>query len=273
MATEAQIIERVRLELGDLTEPFRVSIRGTGGQDDFDIPARNILPQTLKVFQIHGDDSITDYVLDVDYTVDSKNGIITFTEAPYEDARILIEGNSFGIFSDAELSHFVHDAIAQHLKDRNVEKRYRDGRGFIKYDRMPMELEDLPPEENILVSLLATVEALWALATDASLDIDVQTAEGTSLPRGQRWRQLTAQIDLLTEKYKDLSLMMGVGLFAPEVLTMRRVSRTTGRLVPIFQAKEYDETGPPIRKTPPAHTRDSDPDGPHSPWFSGGWGY
>jgi hypothetical protein len=68
-------------------------------------------------------------------------------------------------------------------------------------------------------------------------------------------------------------MAMGVGLKAPEVMDMRRVSRTTGRLVPIFEDREYDEHGPPIRKLPPRGNRDEDPDGPASPFWSGGWGY
>lgn len=274
MATEAEIIKRVRLELGDLSEPFRASMRGTGNKDDWDLPARNILVDTVSVFRVDPDtNTITNLVADVDYMLDPVNGLLTFATPPAEDALLIAEGNSYGIFSDEEIAHFVHEAAGQHLRGRTVNRRYRDGRGFIKYDRSPMTLEHLPDEENLLVAILATVEALWALATDASLDIDVQTAEGTSLPRGQRWRQLISQIDLLTNKYQDLSLMMGVGLFAPETRDLRRVSRTTGRLVPIFQSREYDETGHPTRKTPPINTTDSDPDGPHSPWFSGGWGF
>lgn len=273
MATEAEISRRVRLELGDIPEHFRFSARGNGEQNDFDLPARNILINSVTAFRVNEDNSITNYALGVHFTLDPHNGVITFSPAPEEDARIIVEGDSYGIFSDEDLHHFIADATAQHLKGRVVENRYRNGRGFITYDRRAMELEDLPAEESLLVSLLATIEALWALSTDASLDIDVQTAEGTSLPRGQRWRQITAQIDILTEKYKETSMMLGVGLHAPEVLTMRRVSRTTGRLVPIFKTREYDEVGPPIRKIPPRGDRDEDPDGPLSPAYGGTWGH
>jgi hypothetical protein len=38
VATEAEIITRVRLELGDQPEPFRQTYRGTGTQDEFDLP-------------------------------------------------------------------------------------------------------------------------------------------------------------------------------------------------------------------------------------------
>lgn len=271
MATTASLIERVRLTLGDQLESFRDSFRGTGSKDDYNLPARNIT--SVTVFTVGGDDSIINLVENTDYTVDYTEGIIEFTTPPDVDVLYVVEGQANGIFTDAEIEQFIETALGQHLKDRTVQVRYRDGQGFIRYDRASMGIEDLPVEEEALVAMLATIEALWALSTDASTDIDVSTAEGTHIPRSQRWRQLISQIDILTQRYKELSLLMGVGLHAPEVLNMRRVSRTTGRLVPVFQEREYDEHGPPIRKLPPRSDRDVDQDGPANPYWSGGWGY
>lgn len=271
MATLETLRNHVRLELGDIAEHFRESFRGTGEKDDWDLPARNV--DTVTVYQVDNNDALIPFVENTDFTVDRGKGVITFSDPPEEDALLVVEGTNFGIFNNDEVDHFISAAAGQHLFGRTVERRYRDGHGFIRYDNEPMDLEDLPKEEEILVTLLTTIEALWALSTDASLDIDVRTAESTDVPRGQRYRQLTAQIDLLTDKYKDISLMLGVGLYAPEVMDMRRVSRTTGRLVPIFRPREYDETGEPQRKLPDRSTRDLDRDGPRNPFWSGGWGY
>jgi hypothetical protein len=271
MATEASLISDVRLELGDSLETFRDSFRGTGDKDDYTLPAKNVNSATVQT--VTGDGAVVVLTEGVDYTLDKQQGIITFTTPPEVDALYIVEGTANGIFTDEEISHFLDAALAQHLHGRVVQKRYRDGHGFIKYDRVPMTIETLPSEENVLVTLLATLEALWALSTDASLDIDVSTAEGTHIPRSQRWRQLISQIDILSDKYDTLSMMMGVGLKAPEVMDLRRVSRSTGRLVPIFLPREFDETGPPIRKVPPRTSRDEDADGPETPFWSGGWGY
>jgi hypothetical protein len=272
MADMASLVSAVRLELGDQLESFRESFRGTGTKTDFNLPARNIAG-ALRVFVVTGDDDTIDLVEDTDYTVNRVEGIIYFTEPLEKDTLCVVEGEANGIFTDAEIEHFVETGLGLHLKGRTVQSRYRDGYGFIRYTRQQMEMEDLPREEEVLVALMASIEALWALSTDAATDIDVVTSEGTHIPRGQRWRQLIAQIDILTDKYRDISGMLGVGLYAPEVLTLRRVSKTTGRLVPIFTPREFDETGPPIRRVPPRGNRDEDPDGPETPFWSGGWGY
>ena len=271
MATMASLRSSVRLELGDNLETFRDSFRGTGEKNDYDLPANNIT--TISVFEVLAVGGTNDLVENADYTVDRDKGLITFAVPPATDALMVVEGTANGIFKDTEIDHFIEAAASQHLKSRTVQSRYRNGNGFIQYDRRQMELEDLPKEEEILVTLLATIEALWALSTDASTDIDVTTSEGTHIPRGQRWRQLISQIDILTDKYKEISLMMGVGLHAPEVMNVRRVSRTTGRLVPVFQEREYDEHAPPVRKVTPRTNRDNDPDGPESPYWAGGWGF
>ena len=271
MASIASIRSSVRTELGDLPENFRDSFRGTGEQDDWNLPANNIL--TVTVFEVLENGGIEMYAEPADYTVDKAKGVVTFNSPPQQDVKIVVEGTAAGIFSDVEIDHFIDNAVALHLTGRSKQIRYRDGHGFIKYDQTSMTLEDLPPAEDILVSLLATVEALWALSTDAATDIDVTTSEGTHIPRGQRWRQLISQIDILEDRYKTLSNALGVGLYAAETLDIRRVSKTTGRLVPLFQSREYDETGEPLRKIPVRSRRDSDPDGPPTPYWPGGWGF
>lgn len=268
MATEASMIQSVRNELGDFLESFRDTFRGTGNKDDWNLPANNV-SELSSVYTLGSSDQIIPFNPAVDYTLNAREGIITFTTPPGVDQLVVVEGKANGILTDEEIEGFLYAAASQHLKDRTTEKRYRDGHGFIRYEREPMTMTDLPSHEVILVTLLATIEALWALSTDASKDIDVQTSEGTTVPRGQRWRQITAQIDILQQKYEKLSLAMGVGLFAPEVMTQTRVSRTTGRLIPRFTPREYDESGPPTRRLPPRNNRDEDQDGPPSPFWSG----
>jgi hypothetical protein len=135
-----------------------------------------------------------------------------------------------------------------------------------------MDLSNLPDVEGTLVALRATIDALWALATDASTDIDIASADGTSVPRSQRFTQLREQIDGMTARYNQLCAMLNVGLNSIEMSKIRRVSRTTNRLVPIFEDREYDDYDYPRRQLPPINARDEDESNLQSPIFGGMWG-
>lgn len=272
MATMDEIIARVRLEIDDTPQPFMTVIRGDGSRTDFELDSKDIIDTSVDVYIQNTDDTRTP-VDPSSYVLDLASGNIYFNTPPAPDSMVVFKGSSYGLFSDTELTQFVNDAITQHTADKIVQTRYRDSHGFIQYDKRPMTLDLLPPGQDHLVALWAAIQALWALSTSASFDINVSVPEGTSIPRGQRFQQIIAQIDNLENRYKEVSLMMGVGLFAPEVFKQRRVSRQTGRLIPVWVDREYDDYGRPIRVVPPVTERDADPDGPASPWYPSGYGY
>jgi len=265
VATEAALISRIRLELGDSPQPFRGQFRGTGTQKTFDLPAVNVSGTGLKVFTVNPTTLVITDLVDADYTMDLANGLITLDTVLTTDYLLVVEGNSFGLFTDAEIAAFLHDALLQHTNNAFDTIRYRDENGFIKYQHYKITLTNLPEVEEIVVALLAATEALWALSTDASTDIDVHTSEGTFVPRSQRYGQIVSQINLLTEKYRTLCAQLNVGLYRIEMSTLRRVSKTTGRLVPLYVAREFDDATMPTRVLPEIDTRESDPDGPPSP--------
>lgn len=268
MATEVDILRRVRLELGDRGEQFRSSYPGDGSTKAFQLPVQNVTPEQLKVFTIAGA-VITDLDSPADYTLDVTNGFLT-TTAVIDQATILVtEGLAYGLFSDDELKIFINDALLQHTHGRTTIVKYRDSNGFVYYTDVPITLDVLPPVEDALVALLACLEALWALSTDASTDIDVITGEGTHLPRSQRWAQLMRQIDVLDDKYRTLAQQLNVGLYRIEMSTLRRVSMQTGRLVPVFAPREYDDARRPRRELPPIDVANEDESGVASPAF--GW--
>jgi hypothetical protein len=263
VASEAALISRIRLELGDNPMPFRDQFRGTGSQKTFDLSAVNVSGDSVKAFTLTPAGVLTDLAT-TDYTLDAASGLITLNTVLTRDTQLVVEGNSFSLFSDTEIKAFLHDALLQHTNNATDSIRYRDENGFIKYAHYKVTLDNLPEIEEVLVALLASTEALWALSTDASTDIDIHTSEGTFVPRSQRYSQIVSQINLLTEKYKTLCAQLNVGLFRIEMSTLRRISKTTGRLVPIYVPREYDDATMPIRVLPEIDTREADPDGPPS---------
>jgi hypothetical protein len=185
--------------------------------------------------------------------------------------QLVVTGRGDGMFSDADLGQLLTEALLQHTNGRTIRSRYRDENGFIRYQDDAVTLATLPPVEELPVALLVVIQALWVLATDAAGDVDVDTPDGTHVNRRQRYEQLIHQIDLVQTRYEDICRQLGVGLDRIEIFDLRRVSRTTGRLVPLFKSQEYDDYSLPTRKVPPVDSRDEDASGIPSVAFWGWW--
>lgn len=270
--TTQDMINRVRVELGDTGAPFSDTFLGTGMVSTYDLTDFNIWNETVT--WIHNQSPVV-LVKGTDYAMNYQEGRIFLTGAPAplpQGDTLVVSGYSGGMFSDDELTDFINDAVLQHANGRTVKTRFKDSNGFIKYVTVPMDLNNLPEIEGTLVALRATIDALWALATDASTDIDISSADGTTVPRSQRYQQLREQIDAMTARYNQLCAMLNVGLNRIEMSKIRRVSKTTNRLVPIFEDREYDDYDLPRRQLPPIDARDEDSSNLSSPIFGGMWG-
>ena len=71
--------------------------------------------------------------------------------------------------------------------------------------------------------------------------------DGVSIPRSQRYTQLTDIIRQRFEQYKMLCAQLNIGLWRIEMGTLIRTSRTTNKLVPIYMAQEIDDSRRPER--------------------------
>ena len=89
--------------------------------------------------------------------------------------------------------------------------------------------------------------ALYTLATDASFDIDITAPDGVMIPRSERYRQLMQMIDVRKNQYKELCSQLGIGLFKIDVFSLRRISKTTNRYIPIYMPQEVDDISMPVR--------------------------
>lgn len=259
MSNVADAIARVRRELGDFGQPFTDTLVGLGTDNGrWDLSETNISGATV----LHLSGGVTTTLTEgTDYDLDTVDGTLYLKGAlnPLpENDTIILSGKTYGMFSDDELAEYVNDAVIQHTAGRNVRTRVRDQSGFIRYTERSQTVDDLGPEEVFLVSLLATIECLWALTTDASTDIDIHTPDGTSVGRSVRYAQMRNQIDVLTDKYQDLAAQLNVGLHRIETLQVRRKSRATGRLVPLWESREYDDWSTPRRILPPIDDRYAD---------------
>lgn len=255
MADITDVRAKVRRALGDVGSRFRSTLKG--GKTEYELGYTRVYSVTVD--QVIG--SVVTPILPADYVLNATEGLITFDTVTDPTASIMVNGHFYSLFEDFEIDAYIDTAVQRHIYEREDTVRVRDSNGFITYVRTPKTLATLPAIEEEALCVMATIEALWEMATDAASDVDVWTAEGTHLARGQRFEQLMEMIDALQERYNVMAQALNIGLNRIEVTTLRRVSRQTGRLVPVFVEREYDESGPdsyPKRILPPIDSRDED---------------
>ncbi|MET8342464.1 hypothetical protein [Streptomyces microflavus] len=280
MADTAGVIRRIRNEIGDFESPFLDTFLGADELSSYDLSETGVTEVTARVSTVSPPAAV-DLVADTDYALDTREGRIVLINPAFSPLHhgqtLIVRGAAQGLFSDADLETYIGDAVEQHAYGRSVTTRFRDAHGFIRYDHEPIGLENLPAVEEPLVAYLAAINCLWTLATDAATDIDISTAEGTFVPRTQRYRQLMQHIGDTTTglqgRYNTLAQQLNVGLGRIEMFTARRVSRTTNRLVPVFVEREYDDSSKPRRLLPPIDGQEYDDEsGVPSPAYPGLWG-
>lgn len=225
MATLASVIRRARLELGDEFEPFMTTTVADGVSTAVDLPGHPVSATNLQVL-------IDGVAVTTGWTLDERNGVLTFDVPPDVDTAIMVIGQRVWYFGDSDWEIFAREAATFHLHGRET------------------TLAGLPEVEEPLVAWLAVIEAVWSLIGNSAGDIDIRTPEGVSIPRTQRTMYLTEYAERLRARYRDYSAQLNVGLHRMEVVTARRVARSTGRLVPVYRAQELEDPSPRERIYP-----------------------
>jgi hypothetical protein len=217
-----------------MPKKFTYSSPGDGTNKIFDSKIKPVEPSSLVV-EVRGPQGTVPIPSPAGYTVEKDLGIFSFYTAPAANATVTITGTSYRYFTDSDLERFVNTAIEQHTHER-----------MDAYGRK-MTVGNLPSVEEYPIAILAAIEGLWALATDAAFDIDIQAPDGVMIPRSERYRQLSQIIQQRMQQYKELSSALNIGLWRLEMGTLRRVSRHTNRLVPIYMAQEIEDSKYPQR--------------------------
>ena len=224
------LVYRVRLELGDQPQQFTYTAVGDGSVTDFTLPCKPVDINTLAVY-VNG----SPVAYPTGYTAEFDIGVIHFVHTPAAGAHILITGNKFRYFTDDDICRFIETAVTQHTYNRT------DAFGSM------VTISNMEAVEEYPLAILAVIEALWVLATDAAFDINITAPDGVVIPRAQRYQQLTSIIENRWEQYKTLCAQLNIGLWRIEMGTLRRVSRTTNKLIPVYIAQEIDDARRPER--------------------------
>jgi len=230
MAILSDLISKVRIELNDQSRQFTKVFTGDGVTKDFNTGYKPLDTSTLAV-KVNS----TPLANPTTYTVEPLYGTIHTATAPASGSIVTVTGNVFRYFTDEQITYYVNTAILQHTNNRTD-----------SFNRA-ITIDTLPEIESYPVVLLASIEALWALSTDAAFDINIQAPDGVTIPRAQRFSQLNAIIESRKEQYRNLCSALNIGIWRIEMGTLRRVSRTTNKLVPIYVAQEIDDSTSPER--------------------------
>jgi hypothetical protein len=222
VATLSSLVDRVRLELGDLGKSFVVQFMADGSTNRFTIQYAPIDAEALKVFADGAD--ISELA-----SVEEQTGTLVMDAVPVDGTFIIASGTYFRYFTSEELEYFVKAAVEQHAGT----KTDTTGR--------KITMANLPSIEDYPVALYASTLALYTLATDAAFDINIFAPDGITIPRSERYRQLMEMIDSRREQYRELCVQLGIGLYSIEVFSFRRISKMTNRYVPVYKPQEVDD--------------------------------
>ena len=235
MTTIVSLGDRLRSELGDLGKSFVYQFVADGTTNRFLIP-NSPLDGANLVITLNG----TDVSSTVE--VEETTGYIVFDTKPNSNDVIVTAGNYFRYFTTVEIQQFVSTAFLQHTTN------HTDAYG------RSVTINNLPVVEEYPVVIYASTLALYTLATDASFDIDITAPDGVMIPRSERYRQLMQMIDVRKQQYKELCSQLGIGLYKIDTFSVRRISKTTNRYVPIYQPQEVDDISMPVRVYLPVPT-------------------
>lgn len=225
MAAPEDFLSVVRNLTRDFGTPFEVVFTPPVGAQ-LRLPHPLVDPGTVSVTDNNGGT----LVAATEWAVHTHQGVLRLADAASFDQGVTISGIYYQWFLDQDLVFFVDLMIQEHL-----------------HHRTGGSVDRIYGAEVQVVGIGALCLALRSLLTELSTDIDVVSPEGVNIPARQRYSQVQQLLNYWTAQYDEKAAMLNVGLKKIETFDLRRVSRTTERLVPIYRPRELDQHAPPVR--------------------------
>lgn len=225
MTTLAEVSSVARNLSRDFGTFFEVNFASVGAT--LRLPHPLVEPNSLSVIDNTTGDDVTTAVLN------ARNGLLKVPNPGQYDDGLYVSGLYYEWFLDADLEFFANIIVVEHL-----------------HNRPGVALESITGPEIEVMGMGALVGALWSLLAEFATDIDVSTPEGINIPAHQRYQQVQSLISYWERRYDEKAALLNVGLKRIEAFTLRRVSRLTNRLVPLYRPREIDNPRPPIRIRP-----------------------
>ena len=235
MASLSSLGSRLRYEIGDIPKSFVYQFTADGTTNRFLVPYSPLDGLNLSIIQ--DGTNVSD-----DVEVEEATGYIVFDTVPADGDVIVVAGNYFKYFTTSEIEQYISTAFTEHSAF------HTDAYG------RTVSLTNMPALEEYPVVVYASTLALYALANDAAFDINVFAPDGVTIPRSERYQQLMQMVQARQQQYRELCNQLGIGMYKIDVFSLRRISKTTNRYVPIFKPMEVDDRETPTRVYVPIPT-------------------
>jgi hypothetical protein len=228
VATISSLVDRVRVELGDVPKSFVTQFMADGTTNRFKLHYSPLDATTVVVYKNNVD--ISD-----ECSIEESSGILVTETLPNDGDEFTVSGTYYRYFTGAELAQVITSAVDMHSA------KHTDSLG------RKITIDTLPYIDEYPVVVYATALALYTLATDASFDINIFAPDGVTIPRSERYRQLLDMMNTRKSQYAELCAHLGIGLYSIDVFTLRRISKRTNRYVPVYKPMEVDDRSWPQR--------------------------
>jgi hypothetical protein len=249
--SERSMMFKIRRVLGDMGEIFNAQMGGDDQTTQFELPA-SIVSNVTVTFRSAGIGTqittLTPTTFEAlgDFSVDEYNGYLVLTNPLPSGIVMNVQGVQYETWADHDIFDYLQEAFLMHTQRRNPPLYLEPVVGAAPPTLLMPEIEERP------LALLAASLAYEDLATAAARDITIDTGDGTVIPRSQRYQQLVAESAALKQKYRDIVELLGIQTFDTiQMMTLRRVSPQTNRLVPVYVDREWDDRRFPQRVMPP----------------------
>lgn len=216
------VVRLARNYLRDFPKFFQVSFEVVGRT--YELGHVNVDPTTLWIATVNS--GVVTELTTANYSLDSRNGILRLTTTPTSGTTVMVEGYFYEWILPQDLEFYSQRSINFHKNTIHI------------------PLEQASDAVLDVIGLGALVEALQALMTEYARDIDVMTSEAIHIPGSQRFRMLQALISQWEAEYRKHANNLNIGPESIQQFSLRRVSRATNRLVPLYRAKEIGDFGP-----------------------------
>jgi len=192
----------------------------------YDLGHVNVSSVGLWVAVVEG--ATTTQLTAAQYELQERDGTLRIKQSVIMDNvdNVLVEGNYYEWLTPGDMEFYSEVAIQLHEHNLDI------------------KLGTMAPAIVKVVGMGAIVQALWGLLTEYSRDVDVIASESVHIPASQRFRMVQSLLAQWQDEYDKYARSLNIGLDRIEVLNLRRVSRTTNRLVPVYKPREIGDFGP-----------------------------